>query len=48
MRLDPATVHDTLGVLLKHQDDIVRMQGGETAQLLDQLRAKGLLETDAA
>ncbi len=41
--LDPATVHDTLGVLLKHQDDIVRMQGGDAVKLLDELRAKALL-----
>src|SRR5690606_32243744 len=26
--LDPETVADTLGVLLKYQDDIARMQGG--------------------
>jgi MoxR-like ATPase len=44
MRLDPDTVHDTLGVLLKHQDDLVRMQGGDTAKLLDELRAKALLD----
>jgi len=44
MRLDPATVQDTLGVLLKYQDDIVRMQGGDTAKLLDELRARALLE----
>ena len=44
MRLDPATVHDTLGVLLKHQDDIAKMQGGDTAKLLDELRAKALLD----
>jgi GT2 family glycosyltransferase len=30
-------------VLLKHQDDIVRMQNGDTAKLLDELRAKALL-----
>jgi MoxR-like ATPase len=44
MRLDPATVHDTLGVLLKYQDDIARMQGGDTAKLLDELRARALLD----
>jgi len=38
MRLDPATVHDTLGVLLKYQDDIARMGGGDTAKILDELR----------
>ena len=44
MALDPATVQDTLGVLLKHQDDIVRMQNGDTAKLLDDLRARALLD----
>jgi MoxR-like ATPase len=44
IRLDPATVHDTLGVLLKYQDDIVRLQSGDTAKLLDELRARALLE----
>ena len=44
MRLDPATVSDTLGVLLKYQDDIARMQGGDTAKLLEELRARALLE----
>jgi MoxR-like ATPase len=43
MSLDPATVQDTLGVLLKVQDDIVRMQNGDTAKLLDELRARSLL-----
>ena len=41
--LDPANVQDTLGVLLKHQDDIVRMQSGDAGKLLDELRAKALL-----
>lgn len=44
MRLDPATVSDTLGVLLKYQDDIARMGSGDTARLLDELRAKALLD----
>jgi MoxR-like ATPase len=44
MRLDPATVHDTLGVLLKYQDDIVRLQSGDTVKLLDELRARALLD----
>jgi MoxR-like ATPase len=44
MRLDPATVQDTLGVLLKYQDDIVKLQSGDTAKLLDELRARALLD----
>jgi MoxR-like ATPase len=39
IRLDPATVHDTLGVLLKYQDDIVKLQSGDLAKLLDELQA---------
>ncbi len=42
IRLDPASVHDTLGVLLKYQDDIVRMQAqARPCKLLDELRARG-------
>jgi MoxR-like ATPase len=44
IRLDPASVQDTLGVLLKYQDDIVRMQGGDTAKLLNELQARGILD----
>ena len=36
--LDPQTINDTLGVLLKYQDDIVRMRGSEAARLLEQVR----------
>ena len=36
MVLDPQVVQDTLGVLLKYQDDIARMQGSEAARLLEQ------------
>jgi len=36
--LDPQTVNDTLGVLLKYQDDISRMQGSEAKRILDQIR----------
>jgi MoxR-like ATPase len=36
--LDPALIRDTLGVLLKYQDDIARMQGGEAARILDEVR----------
>jgi MoxR-like ATPase len=36
--LDPEVIQSTLGVLLKYQDDIARMQGSEAARLLDQVR----------
>ncbi|UDF36606.1 UNVERIFIED_ORG: MoxR family ATPase [Shinella sp. XGS7] len=38
--LDPATLSSTLGVLLKYQDDIARLQGSEAAQLLARVRAE--------
>ena len=34
--LDPATVSDTLGVLLKYQDDIARLDGTKVKQILDE------------
>ncbi|HEX2116787.1 MAG TPA: MoxR family ATPase [Alphaproteobacteria bacterium] len=38
--LDPATINDTLGALLKYQDDIGRIRGGEAARLLNQVDAE--------
>ena len=38
LTLDPSTVNDTLGVLLKYQDDILRMQGTEAKRILDQIK----------
>ena len=38
--LDPATVSDTLGVLLKYQDDIARFEGSGAKELIDQVRAE--------
>jgi MoxR-like ATPase len=38
--LDPATVSDTLGVLLKYQDDIAKIEGSRAKELLDQVRAE--------
>ena len=38
--LDPETVSDTLGVLLKYQDDIARLQEGESARILNEVRAE--------
>ncbi len=42
--LDPASINDTLGVLLKYQDDIARMQSGDIDKILDTLRARQLLD----
>ena len=37
--LDPETVNDTLGTLLKYQDDIEKIKGSEAANLLEQVKA---------
>ena len=39
LALDPQTVSDTIGVLLKYQDDIARIQASEGKQLLDEVKA---------
>jgi MoxR-like ATPase len=36
--LDPALVSDTIGALLKYQDDIVKMQGSAVKKLLDEVK----------
>ena len=38
--LDPQAVDDTLGVLLKYQDDIAKIQGSEAARLLNEVKAE--------
>ncbi|HEY1799105.1 MAG TPA: MoxR family ATPase [Stellaceae bacterium] len=40
LELTPNAINDTLGVLLKYQDDIARIQGSEAAKLLDQVKAE--------
>jgi MoxR-like ATPase len=37
--LDPSTVNDTLGVLLKYQDDIARLEGSPARRLIEQVRS---------
>jgi MoxR-like ATPase len=38
--LEPETVNDTLGVLLKYQDDIARLQGTETHKIIESIRGE--------
>jgi MoxR-like ATPase len=38
--LDPAMVSDTLGVLLKYQDDIGKIQGDKASELIEQARGE--------
>ncbi|OFZ88413.1 MAG: ATPase [Betaproteobacteria bacterium RBG_16_64_18] len=40
LALDPQTVNDTLGALLKYQDDIARIKGSEAERLLAEIRAE--------
>jgi MoxR-like ATPase len=42
--LEPQTIDDTLGALLKYQDDVARVRGSEAARILSEVRA----ELDAA
>ena len=37
--IDPETVSQTIGVLLKYHDDISRIQGSEGKKLLDDVKA---------
>lgn len=43
LALDPETIADTLGTLLKYQDDIARIQGSEGEKLLSDVKADMLV-----
>ncbi|NKJ38009.1 MoxR family ATPase [Rhizobium sp. SG570] len=40
LALDPETISDTLGTLLKYQDDIARIQGSEGKRVLDEVKSE--------
>src|SRR5690242_2769920 len=40
LELTPQAINDTLGVLLKYQDDIARIHGSEAAHILEQVKAE--------
>ena len=40
LALSPDVVNDTLGSLLKYQDDIVRIRGSEAARIIEQIRVE--------
>ena len=40
IELDPEAVNHTLGLLLKYQDDIIKVQGSEVARMLAQIQAQ--------
>jgi hypothetical protein len=39
INLSPEVITDTLGAVLKYQDDIQKLQGAEAKRILDDLRA---------
>jgi len=43
LSLDPDTINDTLGTLLKYQDDIARVEGSEASRILNEVKTE--LET---
>ncbi len=43
LALDPQTVTDTIGVLLKYQDDIARIEASEGKKLLDEVKSEARL-----
>ncbi len=40
LELEPTVINDTLGALLKYQDDIARIQGSEAARILAQVKTE--------
>jgi hypothetical protein len=43
--LDPVVVQNTLGLLLKYQDDIARVQGDEVMRLLQRVEQQAAEQT---
>ncbi len=42
MELSPEVIADTLGAILKYQDDIQKLQGSEAKRILDEVRAEAV------
>ena len=40
LELSPGMINDTLGTLLKYQDDIMKMQGSEAAKILSEVNMR--------
>ncbi|NCF82784.1 MAG: MoxR family ATPase, partial [Proteobacteria bacterium] len=38
LELDAGVINDTVGALLKYQDDIAKVQGSEAARILDEIK----------
>ena len=44
LSLEPDAVKDTLGVLLKYQEDVAKVMDGDAARILDELRAAAIIK----
>jgi hypothetical protein len=42
LELSPEVIADTIGAILKYQDDIQKLQGSEAKRLLDEVRAEAV------
>lgn len=40
IELTPDAIDDTLGVLLKYQDDIAKIRGSEASKILDEVKSE--------
>jgi MoxR-like ATPase len=47
LELTPHAINDTLGVLLKYQDDIARLHGSEAARILEQVKVEAATAAEA-
>ena len=47
MTLDPDTINNTLGTLLKYQDDIEKIRGSEASRLLAEIKNEMMLADGA-
>ncbi|MED5572991.1 MAG: MoxR family ATPase, partial [Pseudomonadota bacterium] len=47
MVLDPNTINNTLGTLLKYQDDIEKIRGSEASRILADIKGEMLMAGNA-
>ena len=47
LTLDPDTINNTLGTLLKYQDDIEKIRGSEASRLLGEIKSEMMMAQSA-
>ena len=47
LTLDPGTINNTLGTLLKYQDDIEKIRGSEAGRLLGEIKSEMMMAQSA-